>query len=290
MADKSKIQWTESTWNVITGCTKISDGCLNCYITGTPPFRMAGRKFDGPGIGATTGVTLHPDRLETPLRWKKPRMVFVNSLADLFHEDVPDGFIAQVWDVMARCPQHTFQILTKRHARMRSLLRKWSPITGATPWVHTGPWPLPNVWLGVSVESQQWAIARVPALLETPAAVRWISAEPLLGPVLLHDDWIGADPFRRDEPSLDWVVCGGESGPGARLMDLEWSRSLVRQCRDAKTAVFVKQLGSVWAKDIHVGGRSLAAQGDRKGGDWTHWPVDLRAREFPETRPAEVTT
>ncbi|MFC3985480.1 DUF5131 family protein [Streptosporangium jomthongense] len=294
MADKSKIQRTESTWNVVTGCTKISDGCVNCYITGTPPFRMAGRKFDGPGIGASTGVTLHPDRLEMPLRWKQPRMVFVNSLADLFHEDVPTEYIAQVFAVMALASRHTFQVLTKRHARLRALLNSrhfhlavlartlhlqddnhlppWNPATRTLT-----KWPLPNVHVGVSVETQQWADIRIPALLDTLAAVRWISAEPLLGPVQLRSEWVG------DGPSLSWAVVGGESGVGARPMDLAWARSLVRQCQLTKTPAFVKQLGSVYAKDLFVGGRSLYAQGDRKGGDWTHWPTDLRVREHPLT-------
>ncbi|MER7213550.1 DUF5131 family protein [Streptosporangium sp. NPDC000239] len=165
MADKSKIQWTESTWNVVTGCTKISDGCVNCYITGTPPFRMAGRAFDGPGIGASTGVTLHPDRLEMPLRWKQPRMVFVNSLADLFHEDVPTEYIAQVFAVMALASRHTFQVLTKRHARLRALLNSRQfhltvlartlhlqdddhPAPAWDPGSRTlAKWPLPNVRL-----------------------------------------------------------------------------------------------------------------------------------------------
>src|SRR5688500_5998333 len=120
MSDGSKIQWTETTWNILSGCTRVSDGCDHCYIERTPPFRMAGRRFDKPGIGGTTGVKLHPERLEQPLHWRKPRRVFVNSLADLFHEDVPAEFIAKAFAVMRATPQHTYQLLTKRHARMRN--------------------------------------------------------------------------------------------------------------------------------------------------------------------------
>lgn len=194
MADNSKIQWTEATWNVVTGCTKVSDGCLNCYIPTTPPFRMAKRRFDSDGIGGSTGVILHRDRLDWPLKWRDPRMIFVNSLSDLFHEDVPDRVIAEVFNVMGAAKRHTFQLLTKRQGRMRALLRRWSEHAtkgcycpteqggcSAPVDVEHGVWPLPNVWVGVSAEDQRWADVRIPVLLDTPAAVRWVSAEPLLG-------------------------------------------------------------------------------------------------------------
>jgi len=277
MAANSKIEWTETTWNVISGCTRVSAGCDHCYIERTPPFRMAGRRFDKPGIGGTTGVTLHRERLERPLRWRKPRRVFVNSLADLFHEAVPAEFIADAFAVMALAPQHTFQVLTKRHGRMRSLLSGSGDFDlheavletltddydlGAIPEL---PWPLPNVWLGVSVESQQWADIRVPTLMETPAAVRWLSMEPLLGPVDLADDWLAGPPWRRNW--LDWIVIGGESGPGARPMELEWADALTRRCQDAGVPVFVKQLGSRWGKNHH---------------DIDAFPEALQVRQYPD--------
>jgi protein gp37 len=253
VADNSKIEWTESTWNFISGCTKISDGCQNCYIERTPPFRMAHRRFDKPGIGGKTGVILHEDKLTLPLKWQKPRRIFVNSLADLFHEDVPDEFIIEAFTVMARAEQHTFQVLTKRHARMRSLLNDPS-----SPWLGgwAKSWPLPNVWLGVSVESQKWADIRVPALLDTPAAVRWLSCEPLLGPVDLHY-CDGVDAIAQDwnaflgapHPLVDWVVCGGESGPGARPMHPDWARSLRDQCQAEGVPYFFKQWGEWVAPD-----------------------------------------
>jgi protein gp37 len=287
MADGTKIEWTDFTWNVVTGCTRVSEGCRHCYIDRTPPFRMARRRFDGPEMGATTGVVLHPERLDKPLRMRKPRLVFVNSLADLFHDEVPDRFIAEVFNAMGASPQHSYQILTKRHARMRSLLRRWSdhvtkgchcpPGEGgcsAPVDVQHGTWPLPNVWLGVSVESQQWADIRIPALLDTPAAVRWISAEPLLGPIDLFGPlvppghrprltyWLDGRPGWGPEettatglvvqpiavgPRLDWVVCGGESGPGARPMHPSWARTMRDQCTQAGVPFLFKQHGE-WVR------------------------------------------
>jgi protein gp37 len=265
MSDGTHIQWTEATWNFLSGCTKVSDGCTNCYIERTPPFRMAHRRFDKPGIGGTTGVTLHSDRLGLPMKWRKPRRIFVNSLADLFHDDVPDRFIADAFAVMALAPQHTYQVLTKRHARMRSLLS--SPefrtavqraclqrVGDTAPWLVEPWWPLRQVWLGVSVENQQWADIRIPALLDTPAAVRWLSCEPLLGPLdlgpwLASIDWPAC--WADHSPSAEcgrcirpeWIVVGGESGPGARPMHPDWARSLRDQCTSAGVPFFFKQHG-----------------------------------------------
>ena len=253
MSDRTHIEWTDATWSPVTGCTKVSAGCEHCYIERTPPFRMNGRKFDQPGIGGTTGVQLHPDRLWKPVTWRKPRKVFVCSMADLFHDDVPDEYIAKVFAVMARTPQHTFQVLTKRHARMRSLLSSQNfeneamfelryPLSMTS---QSGPlpsWPLPNVWLGVSAEDQQRADLRIPALLETPAAVRWVSAEPLLGAINFRPWFWSAD---RDEvlPGLDWLVVGGESGPGARPMHPQWARGIRDQCEEAGVPFLFKQWG-----------------------------------------------
>ncbi len=278
MSAISRIEWTDASWNPVTGCTRTSEGCLRCYIDRTPPFRMAHRRFDGPGIGATTGVKLHADRLGIPTRWRTPRRVFVCSLADLFHQQVPDRFIADVFAVASIAAQHTFQVLTKRHARLRSLLNSagfWATVDAARlvrghrPLPDAGPAHLPNVWLGVSVETQQWADIRIPALLDTPAAVRFLSCEPLLGPVDItrwlkrpqgacdrcHHrgplDWDSAHLWGtcpcRCHPTPparpDWVIVGGESGPKARPMHPDWARSLREQCTTAGVAFFYKQSG-----------------------------------------------
>jgi len=232
---------------------------------------MQHRSFDGPGIGATTGVALHSERMGLPLRWRKPRRIFVCSLADLFHADVPDRFLAETFSVMARCPQHVFQVLTKRPARMRALLASSTfatdvrerALNAVVKPVAPMPWPLSNVWCGVSVETQQWADARIPILLDTPAAVRWISAEPLLGPVDLAGflprtadaSWYPVDcrhghggcpvcdrVLARDD-ALSWVVVGGESGPGARPAHPDWFRSLRDQCTSAGVPFHHKQNG-----------------------------------------------
>ena len=281
VGDTTHIEWTDATWNPVTGCTRVSPGCVNCYIDWAPPFRIEGRHFtdrDGNrshAIGATTGVRLHPDRLDWPLRkrsWRGKR-VFVCSLADLFHDDVPDEYIARVFAVMALTPEVTYQVLTKRPARMRALLsspdfhwRVWHGLLTAShaamltipPYVtahfHGGArlgerhmTPLPNVWLGVTVEDQERADLRIPILLDTPAAVRWLSCEPLLGPVNLGravGTYYGGDP-REDESGIDWVVAGGESGPGARPMHPDWARSLRDQCRDAGVPFLFKQWGDL---------------------------------------------
>ena len=221
MSDNSKIEWTEATWNPVTGCTKVSPGCDHCYAE---TFAERWRGVSGHHFENGFDVTLRPERLEQPLHWRRPRRIFVNSMSDVFHEAVPDDFIARMFAVMAECPQHTFQVLTKRHGRMRALL---------TRLVFKPP---PNIWLGVSVENQRWADIRIPALLATPAAVRFLSCEPLLGPVdlKLADERDGC---------LHWVIAGGESGPGARPMHPEWVRSLRDQCRVAGVPFFFKQWG-----------------------------------------------
>lgn len=254
MSDGSSIEWTEATLNTVTGCTKVSPGCALCYIERTPPFRMQGRRFTGgsgpDGVGATTGVVLHPERVTLPLRWRKPRIIFVNSLADLFHDEVPDEHIVMLFAVAALTPRHTYQLLTKRPARMRALISspkfivavakaaaKLLAAEGSVPGYITLPletWPLPNVWLGVSVEDQKRADLRIPALLDTTAAVRFLSCEPLLGPLnlrpwLADPAWVDGDvwpPSNARERSFDWVIVGGESGPGARPMHPGWARRI----------------------------------------------------------------
>ena len=259
MGDTTHIEWTDATWNPVTGCTRVSPGCVNCYIDWAPPFRVEGRHFtdrDGNrshAIGATTGVRLHPDRLDWPLRkrsWRGKR-VFVCSLADLFHDDVPDEYIAKVFAVMALTPEVTYQVLTKRPARMRALLA--SGTFAGMVWrdVDDPSWPLPNVWMGVTVEDQERADQRIPILLDTPAAVRWLSCEPLLGPVDLDATGMGVTGTSGPEsrPSaVDWVVAGGESGPNARPMHPSWARSLRDQCATAGVPFLFKQWGE-WAPD-----------------------------------------
>lgn len=227
MSDKSKIEWTDASWNPIRGtkgnwhCTKVSEGCRNCYAE-----RMNKRFF---GLDYTVGadtMRLDEDRLGDPIRWKKPRRIFVCSMTDLFHERVCRGWIWCLAKVMAECPQHTFQILTKRPARA---LETWS-LREYLP-------PLPNVWFGVSVEDQETADARIPILLEIPAAVRFVSYEPALGPVDL--DGCDADP---DSPYIDWVIAGGESGPAARPADPQWFRDVRDDCRRAGVPFFMKQM------------------------------------------------
>jgi len=280
----STIQWTDETWNPSTGCTKISPGCANCYIERTPPMRMHGRKF----VNGRIPLEFHEDRLDAPLHWKKPRRVFVNSMSDLFHEDVPGNFLDSVFRVMIECRQHTFQVLTKRAKRMQKYVGdRWGVFGGKEH-------PLgPNIWLGVSVEDQKRADERIPLLLQTPAAVRFLSCEPLLGLVVL-DTFHGGRPHyltrevdHAEDVMLDWVIVGGESGPGSRACNMDWIRSIVQQCNRAGVACFVKQVGSNASGDsqlhqidcqcgLHHGFK------DKKGGDPEEWPEDLRVREFPK--------
>lgn len=239
----SKIEWTDVTWNPITGCTKVSEGCRNCYAD-----RMHGR-FSNRPFGE---VTIHSDRMKQPDHWRKPRAVFVCSMGDLYHKDVPVAVILDVFDVMRRNPQHTFIVLTKRADRMPQI----APYVGAV---------LPNVVLGVSVEDQRAANDRVLHLLQTPAARRIVSYEPALGQVdfwCLNDGswydaegaelynalsgtayWRNGDHGLGGGPKLDGVICGGESGPGARPMDLGWARSMRDQCSVERVPFFFKQWG-----------------------------------------------
>lgn len=256
----TSIEWTEQTWNPTTGCDRISPGCDHCYAL-TMAKRLKGMgqvKYQNDGDPRTSGpgfgLTVHPDVLEEPLRWKKPRRVFVNSMSDLFHARVPTEFITDVWRVMEMTPQHTYQVLTKRPERLARVLAKVHWVLGRTE-------PLPNVWLGTSIESDRYA-CRADALRRAPAAVRFISAEPLLGP-LPSVDFTG----------IDWVIIGGESGGGARPFDPQWAADLIDQSRQAGAAPFVKQLGSVWARTNNAS--------DGKGGKPADWPAHLRVREYP---------
>ena len=299
MSDDTGISWTNATWNPIRGCTRVSEGCRHCYAErvaarfsgpGQPYEGLAVRKLrvisdDDQRVEArwTGDVRFVAEHLADPLRWRRPRRIFVNSMSDLFHERLTNEQIAAVFGVMAAAPHHTFQVLTKRSARMREWFA-WArrdftdrqrgivsapntfralldaafevlgppskPALDAAWHAHDDDrWPLPNVWLGVSAENQAAADERIPDLLATPAAVRWVSAEPLLGPV----DLASASPNARSlAQDLDWIVAGCESGPGARPADVEWFRSLRDQCATAGVAFFLKQAA-------------------RRGGEWTDW-------------------
>ncbi len=263
----SKIEWTEKTWNPTVGCTPVSPGCDLCYA-GRMSWRLAnmGRaeyvdltvmrnapaRAGGGNRPVFNGVVRQlPDRLSLPSTWRKPKMIFVNSMSDLFHKQVSDDFIKSVFEVMVACPQHTFQVLTKRPERAAELSDQL-------------PWP-PNVWLGTSAEDQTCLDERAPSLIRCPAAVRFLSCEPLLGPLNLMAHL----------SDLNWVIFGAESGPGSRPCDPEWIRAGLCACKAADVAVFVKQLSS------SIRGRVTKSP--------AAWPEDLRVREFPTVAPKTVT-
>lgn len=259
MSGNTTIEWATKVWNPLRGCSKVSEGCRNCYAA-----RQAHR-FSGPGLPyedltqkTTAGVNwtgkinLVPKILDEPLRWRKSERVFVNSMSDLFHENVPITFIHDVFKVMAEANWHTFQVLTKRPERMRAVVDYIKPLFLGM--VFNGSkveWPLPNVWLGVSVENQKAADERIPLLLQTPAAVRFLSMEPLLGPVDVPEvymkklDW-GDGPKHWPDGAgiIDWIIVGGESGPHARPMHPDWAMSLRDQCQAAGVPYFFKQWGA----------------------------------------------
>lgn len=330
----SFIEWTDRTWNPVRGCTRISPGCEHCYAERTAArFSGPGKPYDGlvrlgPNGPRWTGkVRLVPSALADVLSWRRPVRVFVNSMSDLFHEGLADEDIAAVFGVMAACPHLTFQVLTKRAERMarwfelmakrgeggmplhldvrgyacQALSIAGEEVPASLRRVGHEGWPLRNVWLGVSVEDQQRADERIPHLLRTPAAVRFLSCEPLLGPVSIADYMPPArrvgcgspdDPcdhsLANDQAAVRWVIVGGESGPGSRPFDLGWARSLVEQCRSADVACFVKQLGRELTGEWHPAvGKILTPPrlGDLKGGNPDEWPEDLRVREWPAVRP-----
>jgi protein gp37 len=234
MADGSSIEWTEATWNPVTGCSKVSPGCAHCYAE---TFAERWRGIPGHPYQQGFDLRLWPERLDQPLRWKRPRLVFVNSMSDLFHEDIPDTFIQQVFQVMHEASQHTFQILTKRHERLLEV--------GSTL-----EWP-PNVWMGVSIENRRF-VHRADYLRDLDAAVRFISAEPLLGPL----DGLN---LKR----IDWLIAGGESGPGHRNVKADWLVELRDRCVSEDVAFFFKQWGGTRPKS---GGRVL------EGRTWDEFP------------------
>lgn len=312
--NKTKISWTDFTWNPVTGCTPISEGCHNCYA------EKVAKRFNrkhcsscygrgGLAIGSSQDarepgfalcpecngkmehdyfeVQLHPYRLDAPLKRKKPSKIFVCSMGDLFHEDVSDYFILKVFETMAKCQQHMFQILTKRPRRMLELLREvtfesrndsFYALTNDMESIT----PLPNVWLGVTCENQKAADERIPLLLQTPAAVRFVSAEPLLGLIdferILKDKEVEIDalngkhglirPLQGKNEKIDWIIAGGETGPGARECREDWIKSIYDQCQAAKVPFFFKQYGKKFNREVLTGnGRHI---------DW------MTRREWPE--------
>lgn len=339
MAD-TRIAWTDKVWNPVTGCSPVSAGCANCYAASFALRQM------GPWKGrAFSEVRCHEDRLDAPLRWRKPRRIFVDSMGDLFHERISNEQIAAIFGVMAAAPLHVFQVLTKRADRMAAWFAWLNDHGGLGPYIRSirvdgdrtvpdlfrataqtetvrgrtvrasnDPWmcvfnaaaccgagPLPNIWLGVSVEDQVTADARIPILLQTPAAVRFISAEPLLGPIDLKGEYLAARnggryPFpglpgehrTRLIDLIDWVIVGGESGPKARPCNVAWIRSIVQHCKAAGTACFVKQLGAHPYDQYTVNGGvftdpmiGATRLKSRSGADPAEWPADLNVGECP---------
>jgi protein gp37 len=336
MAEQSKIEWTDATWNPTRGCDKIAPGCAHCYAE-----RFAERFRGVPGHPYERGFDprLAPDKLLEPLRWKISRRIFVDSMSDLFHEAFPFDYIDACFAVMALAPQHTFQILTKRPSRAAKYFAKVAEraadpfhdgtqkgidrgaaevLYGLLPYIDGGEnqtlierarerralpivWPLPNVWIGTSIANQTDAEKNIPHLLRLPATVRFLSIEPLLGPVDLsrwiapRDAWqaghlrccplsypeVRSNIFTGGCGCLHWIIAGGESGPGARPCNVEWIRSIVAQSAAAGVPCFVKQLGAKPRLDTETRSEELILR-DRKGGDMDQWPADLRVREFPK--------
>lgn len=275
MGDNSAIGWTEATWNPLVGCSRVSEGCRNCYAE-----RVAHRLEHSLGMTKYFGTTratlperwtgdvylIHQD-LDIPLRWKRPRRIFVNSMSDLFHEKVRLEWIKEIFLTMARAPQHQFQILTKRPERMLNSLVGNEVSDYVVEHAQIQQWPLPNVWLGVSIEDQETADQRLPVLLKVPATIRWVSYEPALGKVVFN---LGPTHL------LHWIVVGGESGRGARPFYLEYARDTIQQARLGGWRVFVKQLGA----DPRDGAARLKLR-HSKGADMTEWPDDLRVQDYP---------
>jgi protein gp37 len=285
MGDKSRIEWTDATWNPVTGCSPVSAACDHCYaarmVKRFPHLHDTRKQRAVPLTIHPKGfwnIQFHPSRLDQPLRWKKPRRIFVCSMGDLFHEDVPTMTIYNVFTVMARCQRHTFMVLTKRPERMLEYCQRIRFIPTEElahlkePGVSYNPneihsfRPLPNLYLGVTAENQEMADQRIPILLQTPAAKRFVSIEPMLGPVDLGRIKIAngvVECAGGRLPPIDWVICGGESGPGARPMHPDWPRSLRDQCQEAGVPFFFKQWGE-WAPIGTVpahGGHALARFG-----------------------------
>lgn len=251
----SKIEWTEKTWNPVTGCTKVSLGCKFCYAERLFPRVYKDRPF--------FDVQTHPERLEQPLRWQKPAMIFVNSMSDLFHEKVPFSFVEEVFDIMAKAKKHTFQVLTKRALRAHTFINAYCKKNKITELAD-------NIWIGVSVENQEQADARIPLLLHCPAQVRFLSCEPLLGYIHFYK-WVD---------KIEWVIVGGESGPKARPMEIEWAIHLKNQCMlsgeswNKRPAFFFKQMSQTGKWKERFNGKALYKT-------FESFPIGLQVREYP---------
>ena len=239
MADKSAIEWTDATWNPVTGCTKISPGCDNCYAA---RFSERFRGVRGHPFESGFDLTLRPERISQPLEWKKPRMIFVNSMSDLFHKEIPKSHISRVFDTMEKADWHTYQVLTKRSSLLKRFLNERYPARKAPP----------HIWFGVSVENEG-AVSRISHLQGSNAGVRFLSVEPLIGPIT-----------ELDLEAIDWVIVGGESGPRARPIDPRWVIDIRNQCVKAKVAFFFKQWGG---RSPKAGGRLLEGQ------EWNQFPM-----------------
>lgn len=250
MSDKSSIEWTDATWNPVTGCTKVSPGCKNCYA------EVFAERFRGvPNHPYEQGfdLKLWPKRLNKPFEWKESRMIFVNSMSDLFHKDVPDHYIEQVFKVMIRANHHFFQLLTKRSERMMTWVNKYCQTENIRMPAH--------IWLGNSVESEDY-LWRIEHLQKTQASIRFLSIEPLLGPIKLTKEKL---------KGIHWVIVGGESGHGARPMDTDWAREIKKQCRKYKVPFFFKQWGSFNKEGVRVGKKKAGRVLDGKF--WNEMPV-----------------
>ena len=305
MSAGTHIEWTDASWPVIRGCTKVSPGCDNCWairdahlhgggssripsedeVDAAEPEawgRLNGRRKAAAHFAGLTKITngrpnwtgavrVDQSILSWPFKWSEPRRIFVASSGDLFHESLTDGDLAKVFGAMIVAPQHTYQLLTKRAERIQEYFRSCRFV------------PPANWWLGVSVENQATADERIPWLLKTPAAVRWVSYEPALGPVDFQGHgraWLQSWTDNKDWSALDWIVVGGESGPCARPFDLAWARNTIAQCRAAGVPCFVKQIGTRPFEQTEAAEFQWKPK-DRKGGDMSEWPEDLRVREYP---------
>ncbi|MCG6115057.1 MAG: phage Gp37/Gp68 family protein [Mesorhizobium sp.] len=326
MADHSSIEWTEATWNPITGCSLASAGCRHCYAARLAatrlkhhPSRKGLARLNAAGEAKFTGeLRFNEEWLTQPLRWRRPRMIFVVAHGDLFHENVPDEWIDRIFAVMALAPQHTFQVLTKRSKRMRAYVSDWElkellriRLTEAGKSRDDLVWPLPNVWLGVSCEDQATATARIPDLLATPAAIRFVSAEPLLGKIDFskiaqpnmgfgpfwlnalqagemgwYSDEAATKPTEADplafsgDPAIDWIIVGGESGENARPMHPDWARSIRDQCKAAATAFFFKQWGSWAPARVQPSGTPGRYAIATAGPQSSFWPAHVTQTDF----------
>ena len=295
MADRSLIECTDATWNPVTGCTKVSPGCKHCYaerhwtrLRGNRGTIYYGRSF--------TDIQTHPERLDQPQRWRKPRLIFVNSMSDLFHPEVPFEFIHSMWRHMAASHQHIYQILTKRVERAAQFFA-WNDRLPASERLRPH---CKHIWFGASVEDQETADDRIPQLLRLPVAVRWICVEPMLAPVDLspwlglttsaagaggesrcqHCRWDNAGA-RPASAAIHWLVVGGESGPRARACHVNWIADTLRECRKAGIAAFVRHLGSAAHWD-HAGETCLMPKSSRKIGSVAHWPAPLQMQAYPD--------